>query len=64
MASNAKYQPAPTSDPDDHVSYTQPPPAYQAEGGSVSGSSVDPTLLGAPRSSEDNIPDDFKVGFA
>lgn len=54
--SNAKYTPAPTQDPDD---YTQAPPTYQAE----SSSSSDATpLFSGPRSSEDNIPDDFKFG--
>ncbi|POR38401.1 hypothetical protein TPAR_01414 [Tolypocladium paradoxum] len=58
MASNAKYQPAPQQDPDD---FTRAPPAYNAEGSS---SSRDETqnLFGAPRSSEDNLPDDFKFG--
>ena len=56
MASSAKYQPAPQNDPDDD--YTHAPPAY-AEGSS----SRDETqgLFGPPRSSEDNLPDDFKV---
>jgi len=57
MASNTRYQPAPTHDPDEHVSYTQPPPSYQAEGSSSQG-----IFGGAPRSSEDNLPDDFKFG--
>lgn len=57
MASSTKYQPAPQSDPDD---YTHAPPAY-AEGSS----SRDETqgLFGAPRNSEDNLPDDFKVRY-
>jgi hypothetical protein len=56
MASNAKYQPAPQQDPDD---FTHAPPAYHAEGSS----SRDETqnLFGPPRSSEDNLPDDFKA---
>lgn len=57
MASTAKYQPAAQQDPDDD--YTQAPPAYAA------GSSArDETqgLFGAPRDSEDNLPDDFKFG--
>ena len=56
MASTTKYQPAPQSDPDDD--YTHAPPAYAA-----GSSSNDETqgLFGPPRSSEDNIPDDFKV---
>lgn len=56
--SSAKYQPAPREEPDDD--YTNAPPAY-AEG-SRSHVDDDP-LLGAPRSSEDNLPDDFKVGY-
>ncbi|KAL1838637.1 hypothetical protein VTJ49DRAFT_2444 [Mycothermus thermophilus] len=60
MSSNVKYTPAPQEDPDDvHLHYTQPPPSYQA----TSSSSQDAAaLLGGPRSSEDNIPDDFKFG--
>ncbi|CAM1506310.1 Fc.00g059510.m01.CDS01 [Cosmosporella sp. VM-42] len=57
MASTAKYQPAPQSDPDD---YTSAPPAYGA--GSSSRDDETQGLFGAPRSSEDNIPDDFKFG--
>ena len=51
--SNAKYTPAPQQDPDD---YAQAPPSYQAEGSAAAGSP-----FGGARSSEDNIPDDFKV---
>lgn len=56
MASTAKYQRAPQNEPDDD--YTHAPPTY-AEGSA----SRDETqgLFGAPRSSEDNLPDDFKV---
>lgn len=56
MAANTKYQPAPQDEPED---YTNAPPAY-AEGSS---SRNDETqgLFAAPRNSEDNIPDDFKV---
>ena len=53
MAANSKYTPVPSRDSlDDHPgsSYTQPPPSYQQEG-----------LLGASRTENDNIPDDFKV---
>ena len=59
MASTAKYTAAPTEDPEAHLQYTQPPPSYQAE----SSASTDQERLfsGAPRSSEDNVPDDFKV---
>jgi protein lifeguard len=56
MASNTKYQPAPQSDPDD---YTHAPPAY-AEGSAARDETQG--LFGAPRNSEDNLPDDFKVG--
>lgn len=56
MASTAKYTAAPQDDPD---AYTQPPPSYQAE----SSSAQDDALLfgGAPRNSEGEVPDDFKV---
>jgi hypothetical protein len=57
MASNTKYQPAPQSDPDD---YTHAPPAY-AEGSAARDETQG--LFGAPRDSEDNLPDDFKVGI-
>lgn len=52
--SSTKYQPAPQQDPDD---YTNAPPAYGS-------SSRDETegLFGAPRNSDDDIPDDFKFG--
>jgi len=55
--SSAKYQRAPQEEPVDD--YTQAPPAY-----GTASSSNDETqgLFGAPRSSEDNIPDDFKFG--
>ncbi|KAJ0162495.1 Bax inhibitor 1 [Colletotrichum tanaceti] len=60
MASNAKYAPAPTQDPDEASSY-QAPPAYQAE--PTAASDTDRLFGGgAPRSSEDDIPDDFKFG--
>ncbi|KAK5655925.1 hypothetical protein OQA88_5060 [Cercophora sp. LCS_1] len=60
MASTAKYARAPQEDPEAHLSYTQPPPAYQNE----PSSSTDQERLfgGSPRSSEDNVPDDFKFG--
>ena len=59
MASTTKYQPAPQQEPDDD--FTHAPPAYNAAGSS----SRDETqnLFGAPRSSEDNLPDDFKVSL-
>lgn len=58
---NAKYTPAPQQDPDDvpaGPAYSQAPPSYQA--------ADDEARLfageGATRSSEDNVPDDFKFG--
>ncbi|WYZ39530.1 hypothetical protein EsH8_III_001444 [Colletotrichum jinshuiense] len=61
MSSNTKYAPAPTQDPDEASSYAQAPPAYQAE--PTSASDTDRLFGGgAPRSSEDDIPDDFKFG--
>jgi len=44
---------------DDTANYSQAPPSYVDE----PSSSADAALLGggAPRSSEDNVPDDFKV---
>ena len=56
MASTAKYQRAPSEEPIDD--YSHAPPAY-----AEASTSRDETagLFGAPRSSEDNIPDDFKV---
>lgn len=59
MSGTAKYTPAPQQDPDAHLHYTQPPPSYQAENTSAYDQD---RLFGGPRSSEDNIPDDFKVG--
>ncbi|KAI9866260.1 MAG: hypothetical protein M1813_001381 [Trichoglossum hirsutum] len=59
MAANTKYSPAPQRDSfDETANYTQTPPSYQAEGsGTQSG-----LYGGVPRSSDDNIPDDFKFG--
>ncbi|KAF1816090.1 bax inhibitor family protein [Eremomyces bilateralis CBS 781.70] len=51
MAPNTKYQPVPVDEPLES-SYSQPPPSYQAE-------SSDPL---APRTEDDNLPDDFKFG--
>ncbi|EJT70992.1 transmembrane BAX inhibitor domain-containing protein-containing protein 4 [Gaeumannomyces tritici R3-111a-1] len=64
MAANTKYAPAQTQDPDEHVDYTSAPPSYQAAGGPSAADSDAERLLGggAPRSSEDNVPDDFKFG--
>lgn len=55
MAANTKYQPAPTRDSFDEPGYAQPPPSYQAEDSQSA-------LLGAARSEDDNVPDDFKFG--
>ncbi|QDS69544.1 hypothetical protein FKW77_007767 [Venturia effusa] len=54
MAANTKYQPAPQRDSLDESSYAQPPPSYQQDDHAG--------LLGAPRSEDDNLPDDFKFG--
>lgn len=56
--SSTKYQGVAQQDPDD---YTSAPPAY---GAASSSRDEQQGLFGAPRSSEDNIPDDFKVGTA
>ncbi|KAI0149505.1 inhibitor of apoptosis-promoting Bax1-domain-containing protein [Xylariaceae sp. FL1272] len=59
MSSNTKYTPAPTQDPDE-ATWSQAPPSFQAEDASTSAAGG---IFGAaPRSSEDNIPDDFKFG--
>ncbi|KXJ94138.1 inhibitor of apoptosis-promoting Bax1-domain-containing protein [Microdochium bolleyi] len=58
MAATTKYQPAPTQDPDEGGSWAQAPPSYQAAEPASSSSNI----FGEPRSSEDNIPDDFKFG--
>lgn len=60
MASTAKYQPAAQQEPDDD--YTHAPPAYGSTAAEASTSAHDPGLFAQPRSSDDNIPDDFKVG--
>jgi len=60
MASTAKYTPAPQRDSlEEAPNYPQPPPTYDDQSGP---SRDEDALLGAPRSSEDNIPDDFKFG--
>lgn len=59
MAANTKYTVAPQDDPDAAQSYTQAPPSYQVESSSADDNE---RLIGGPRSSEDNIPDDFKFG--
>lgn len=52
MAPNTRYQPVPSDEPLLESSYAQPPPSYQADS--------DPL---APRTEDDNLPDDFKVGL-
>jgi hypothetical protein len=59
MSSNTKYTAAAQRDSfDDTAHYSQAPPSYVDE---PSASNDSAALLGGPRSSEDNIPDDFKV---
>lgn len=59
MSSNTKYQPAPQRDSLDTAMYSQAPPSY--DDGPTASSDND-ALLGGPRNSEDNVPDDFKFG--
>jgi FtsH-binding integral membrane protein len=60
MSGTTKYTPAPQRDSfDESANYSQAPPSYVDE---PSSSSDQAALLGGPRSSEDNIPDDFKFG--
>jgi len=60
MAGTTKYSAAPQRESvDEPVHYSQAPPSYIDE---PSSSRDDAALLGGPRSSEDNIPDDFKFG--
>jgi FtsH-binding integral membrane protein len=61
MAANIKYSPAAQRDSlDDTAMYSQAPPSYTDR---PSASTDQAALLGGgPRSSEDNIPDDFKFG--
>ncbi|KAL9123189.1 MAG: hypothetical protein Q9187_000272 [Circinaria calcarea] len=56
MSTNTKYQPAPQRDSFEEGNYSQAPPSYQAEGHN------NDDFLGAPRSEDDNVPDDFKFG--
>ena len=59
MSGNTKYTAAAQRDSlDDTAHYSQAPPSYTDE---PSSSADQAALLGGPRSSEDNIPDDFKV---
>jgi len=61
--SSTKYTPAPQQDPsytdNEPSSYTQAPPSYQA---TTSAEDDEALLRGGPRSSIDNVPDDFKFG--
>jgi len=58
MSANTKYTPAPQRDSfDNTANYSQAPPSYEQP----SSSRDNDALLGGPRNSEDNIPDDFKV---
>lgn len=59
MSGDTKYTAAPQRDSLDTSHYSQAPPSYVDE---PSASTDQAALLGAPRSSEDNIPDDFKFG--
>ena len=56
MAANTRYQAAPQRDSFEDQDYTAAPPSYQAET-----NTAEPDVLGAPRSEDDNIPDDFKA---
>ena len=59
MASNTKYQPTSQRDSfEDTSHFTQAPPSYQA-----GASGTNDALLGQPRNSEDNVPDDYKVSL-
>lgn len=61
MSANTKYSAAPQRDSlDDTSRYSRPPPSYEDEPTSSSDQAA--LLGGGPRSSEDNIPDDFKFG--
>jgi len=60
MSGTTKYTPAPQRDSlEEAANYPQPPPTYDDQSGP---SRDEDALLGAPRSSEDNVPDDFKFG--
>ena len=61
MSGTTKYSAAPQRDSfDETAHYSQAPPSY-ADQPSSSATDQEALLGGAPRSSEDNIPDDFKV---
>ncbi|OAP57026.1 hypothetical protein AYL99_09138 [Fonsecaea erecta] len=59
MASSTRYQPAPQRDSFDEQTYPQAPPNYQA-----TGPGPEQGIFGAPRTEDDNVPDDFKFGGA
>jgi len=60
MSATTKYSLAPQRDSfDETARYTAAPPSYDA---TASSSRDQQALLGGPRSSEDNVPDDFKFG--
>jgi hypothetical protein len=62
MSGNTKYTAAAQRDSlDETAHYSRAPPSYADE---PSSSADQAALLGGPRSSEDNIPDDFKVGYS
>jgi hypothetical protein len=58
MADTTKYTQARQRDSLDDAHYTQAPPSYEDQ---PSSSRDEDALLGGPRNSEDNVPDDFKV---
>jgi len=60
MSDSTKYNKVAQRDSfDDSAQYTQAPPSYEDH---PNASNDADALLGGPRSSEDNIPDDFKFG--
>jgi hypothetical protein len=59
MSSTTKYQPAPQRESLDTAMYSQAPPSYNDEPTAANDQAA---LLGGPRNSEDNVPDDFKFG--
>lgn len=60
MSSSTKYSAVAHQDsPDESASYTHAPPSYEDHPGA---SQDQDALLGGPRDTEDNIPDDFKFG--
>lgn len=67
MAANTKYTPAATRDSFEEQntsSYTQPPPSYQDNPSAAAHTNPNGVLNygSAPRSEDDNVPDDFKFG--